>query len=46
MDLSLEPVAMNSEEDVAGGGFLRPAMAVKLAYEAGGAKTAHSTTCS
>lgn len=44
--LSREPVAMNSEEELVGGGLLIPAIRARYEYAAGGANTQHSMTCS
>lgn len=46
MDLSREPVAMNSDDELTGGGLLIPAICAKYGYAVGGAKTQHSITCS
>src|SRR3569833_1438064 len=44
--LSLEPVAINSAELPAGGGFFSPAIGARYWYAAGGARAQHSMWCS
>ena len=46
MLLSREPVARYSPELLGGGDFFTPAKVAKCGYEAAGAKTQHSITCS